>query len=122
VWILSSKDEGARIEGQPDDLFVFRLNEKTGSGYLWDVGAIKKNGFAIITDQRYGESEVVGADAIRQLVIHGPSKLAGEVQLSQRRPWAETVPALERLDIRYDLKGREVGLPRARRLAFAHAA
>lgn len=30
VWLITDKDEGTFIEGQPDDLFRFQLNEKTG--------------------------------------------------------------------------------------------
>ena len=52
VWLITQEDEGAILEGQPEDLFLFRLNEKTGAGYLWDFETLKQKGFVILNDQR----------------------------------------------------------------------
>ena len=34
VWLLTKKDEGSVIYGEPNDVFIVRLNEHTGSGYI----------------------------------------------------------------------------------------
>jgi hypothetical protein len=52
VWLLTERDEGLTIEGQPDDLFVLRLSQKDGAGYLWTTAGLIDAGFAILRDQR----------------------------------------------------------------------
>src|SRR4051794_32312343 len=52
VWLLTERDEGLTIEGQPGDLFLLRLSEKGGAGYLWTTAGLVDAGFAILRDQR----------------------------------------------------------------------
>ena len=124
VWLITEKDEGAFLEGQPDDLFLFRLNEKTGGGYLWDVDMLKQRGFVILSDQRTHGSggDQIGADVTRVLTAHSPKQPKGGLNLSLRRPWQATAMPVEQLNIEYDLLGKEKGLPRAKRPDVATAA
>jgi Zn-dependent peptidase ImmA (M78 family) len=124
VWLITEKDEGASLEGQPNDVFLFRLSENTGAGYLWDIGMLKRNGFMILSDQRLPQSadDKIGAAVTRVLAAHSPAQQKGRINLALRRPWQPTgLPAGE-LKIEYNLLGKERGLPRAKRPEVALAA
>ncbi len=123
IWSLSERDEGAVIEGQPDDLFLFRLNEKSGAGYLWDITELKKSGFVIVHDSRdiNGQSEAIGGSVQRAITAQSESPATGEVLLALRRPWQKSGDAAQKLHLKYDLRGKEQGLPRALRSQL-HAA
>ncbi len=45
VWLLTERDAGTRIDGSRNDLFVFRLEEHSGGGYLWNIDQLKASGF-----------------------------------------------------------------------------
>jgi len=45
VWLLTEADQGVTIEGQPNDLFVLRLTEHGGAGYLWNIAGLAEAGF-----------------------------------------------------------------------------
>ena len=124
VWVLTEKDQGALLEGQPDDIFLFKLNEKSGAGYLWDVAAVKERGFTVICDERTSasESRAVGSDSQRVLTIMAPKIPKGELCFALRRPWQKQLAAAEKVQLEYDLLGKEIGLPRAQRQEFAAAA
>ena len=117
VWALTEKDENAILEGQPGDLFFFCLNEKSGSGYLWDMETLEKEGFAILRDSRNidGLSEEVGSDVLRKVVAHPEHKSVGEVLLAQRRPWQRLGMPTDSLHLTYDVRGKETGFSRAYR-------
>lgn len=121
VWLLTAKDEGAFIEGQPEDLFVFVLNEKSGAGYIWDFETLKANRFVVLNDERElpAGGQQIGADAKRKLTAHTPGELRGELHLMLKRPWEKLSSPAEDLQMKYDLLGKEVGLPRIQRLEFA---
>ena len=105
IWSLSERDEGAVIEGQPDDLFLFRLNEKSGAGYLWDITELKKSGFVIVHDSRdiNGQSEAIGGSVQRVITAQSESPATGEVLLALRRPWQKSGDAAEKLHLKYSI-------------------
>lgn len=119
VWLLSEKDEGLTIEGQPDDLFVFRLTERGASGYLWNIDGLRTAGFVVLHDQREipPPEQCIGGPVTRALTARFPSPdpLSGDLSLELRRPWQKTGSPLSRLHVLYNLFGREVGIPRALR-------
>jgi Zn-dependent peptidase ImmA (M78 family) len=126
VWVLTEADEGTRIQGGPNDIFVLKLRENSGAGYIWKLEDLKAAGFAVVTDTRHipDNEQQVGGVVERVLTArldeqdHGQS---GLVSLSQVRPWAEADGSVGHLTFIYDLFGKESGLPRAgrRRLAAA---
>jgi len=124
VWLITKNDEGGVLEGQPDDVFVFRLNENSGAGYLWDFETVKQKGFVIVSDQRTDEpgDARIGADVARMLTAHSPKESRGKLQLSLRRPWQSAAMPADQLSIDYNVIGKEIGLPRAKRPDFAAAA
>jgi len=117
VWLLTERDEGIVIEGQPDDIFLFRLNEKSGAGYLWDIDELKKQGFAVVHDSRNLEElgDRVGGQVLREVTAHPAENSVGEVMLSLRRPWQRAAVPAGELHLHYDIRGKETGLPRALR-------
>lgn len=123
VWVLTERDKDTVIAGQPDDLFLFRLNENSAAGYLWDITELKERGFLIVEDHRelMDKSGVVGGSVERVIAAQSEKAVTGEVRLAHRRPWQHPRESLEQLHLNYDLRGKENGLPRAQRLQF-HAA
>jgi Zn-dependent peptidase ImmA (M78 family) len=127
VWVLTERDEGAVIEGQPDDLFLFRLTEKSGAGYLWDISQLKESGFVVVQDirdidQRFHlDATTVGDFTDRTITAQAERAAAGELRFALKRPWEKPAKPAEQLHLRFDLRGKEQGLPRALR-AQLHAA
>jgi len=116
VWVLTERDQGAAIYGEPDDLFIVRLKEHTGSGYLWDVKQVEAAGFVLMADERQlftADGEVGGA-VDRILTARSDSASIGNVDLREKRPW-DASDVFGHLSFAYDLRGREHGLPRAAR-------
>ena len=116
VWLITSKDEGQVFEGQRDDIFFFRVNEKSGAGYLWNFEDLKKMGFNVISDEHKGDTdETVGSFGEREVHADKPEKLRGKLDFVQCRPWQPDATQIAHLGIQYDLYGKEIGLPRSQR-------
>lgn len=115
VWMLTEADQGLTIEGQPDDLFVLRLTELGGAGYLWNTAGLAEAGFAILRDQREIPSpdEKIGAPVTRAVTARHTEPTTGSFVLELARPWQKSVGPLKSLQVAYDLRGKEVGIPRA---------
>jgi Zn-dependent peptidase ImmA (M78 family)/predicted secreted protein len=126
VWVLTEADSATRIQGGPDDVFVLKLRENSGAGYLWNLEQLEAAGFVIVTDIRHipGQEEAVGGVVERILTArlnepdHGRS---GRISLIETRPWAESDGPAEQLTLIYDLYGKESGRPRAERHRLAAA-
>lgn len=48
IWQLTEKDENATIIAEPKDLFIVRLREMSGAGYLWDFDEVRKAGYQVL--------------------------------------------------------------------------
>jgi Zn-dependent peptidase ImmA (M78 family)/predicted secreted protein len=116
VWTLSEVDRGMTISGSRSDLFVLRLPEHSGSGYLWNFDQLQDTGFVLVRDEREGPPEdAVGGPVTRRVTALSRDRQQGELRFSERRPWQPTAPA-NTFSIRYDLTGPEQkGLSRAER-------
>lgn len=116
VWLLTQRDAGTRIDGSRNDLFVLRLEEHSGSGYLWDMDKLKESGFAIVRDDREAkDAEEVGGAVIRRVTAASPESHKGQVFVEERRPWQPN-PPLASFKVDFDLTGpEEEGLSRAER-------
>ena len=123
VWLLTELDAGTRIDGSRNDLFVLRLQENSGAGYLWDIEQLKASGFAIVRDARQAiDGDGVGGPVIRRVTAAPGGGGRGLLQLDERRPWAPD-PPLSRLALDFDFTGpEEVGLSRAERRRLLEAA
>lgn len=123
VWLLTERDERLRLEGQPDDLFVIRLSEKAGAGYLWNTTDLVASGFAILRDECEIPPivESVGGPVTRALTARRTDPAQGQFALELKKPWEAKGAAIAALHIAYDLQGKEVGLSRAARRHLAAA-
>lgn len=108
VWVLTDQDTGTRIEGGPSDLFVMRLTEHAGAGYLWRVDALDGDRFAVIGDAREsGETaEEIGGPVTRCITAQSRGRQSGELRLAESRPWQSTAPR-HTFELHYDLVGAE---------------
>jgi hypothetical protein len=123
VWLLTEHDARTRIDGSRNDLFILRLEEHSGGGYLWDIEQLNASGFAIVRDKLEPiDGEGVGGPVIRRITITPPDSHRGCISLDERRPW-DPDPPLSNLKIDFDLTGpEEEGLSRAERRSLLEAA
>ena len=115
VWMLTEADQGLTIEGQPDDLFVLRLTENGSAGYLWNTAGLAEAGFAILRDHREipAPEENFGGPVTRAVTAQHTEPTSGSFVLELTRPWERVHAPLKALRVAYDLRGKEVGMPRA---------
>lgn len=107
VWLLTQRDEGLLIEGGRNDLFVMKLRENSGAGYLWNFDQLRDAGFALVIDDREDASpDTIGGVLTRTVTARSEDRVEGEVTLQEARPWAADTP-LHQLLLRYDLRGPE---------------
>jgi Zn-dependent peptidase ImmA (M78 family)/predicted secreted protein len=107
VWLLTERDEGTLIEGGRNDLFVVKLRENSGAGYLWNFDQLKNAGFALVDDDRELDSpDAIGGVLTRKVTARSEDRVQGEVILQETRPWLAETP-LHELLLRYDLRGPE---------------
>jgi hypothetical protein len=123
VWLLTERDAGTRIDGSRNDLFVLRLEEHSGGGYLWDIDQLNASGFGIVRDELEAiDGEGVGDPVIRRVTAAPPDTYRGCMSLDERRPW-DPDPPLSSLKLDFDLTGpEEEGLSRAARRSLLEAA
>src|SRR5262249_39782028 len=89
VWLLTERDEGLTLEGAPDDLFVLKLTENGGAGYLWTTEGLIDAGFAVVRDQRHipPAEMAVGGPVKRELMAYALAPASGDFALELKRPW-----------------------------------
>lgn len=123
VWLLTERDADTRIDGSKTDLFVLKLEEHSGGGYLWNIDQLRESGFAIVGDTlEDSDPSTVGASVIRRVTAAAAAAERGLLTLDERRPWAPEVP-LASLHVEYDFTGPEVaGYSRAARRLLLEAA
>ena len=123
VWLLTERDAGTRIDGSRNDLFVLRLKEHSGGGYLWNIDELAASGFAVVRDALEAiDGDGIGGPVIRRVTATPDEGGRGSLRLDERRPW-EPDPPLSRLQLDYDLTGpEEEGLSRAERRRLLEAA
>jgi len=124
VWLLTEKDEGAVIEGSRSDLFVLKLKEHSGSGYVWTFDELNEAGFAIVRDEREGpDGDTIGGHVTRSITTQSETRQQGRLTLAERRPWMADGPPLCAFRVQYDLRGPEdEGLSQAERRLLLEAA
>lgn len=123
AWLLTERDAGTRIDGSRSDLFVLRLEEHSGGGYLWDTDQLKASGFGIVYDELEAiDGEGIGGPVIRRVIAAPPEVCRGRMALDERRPWDPDTP-LAHFEVDVDLTGpEEEGLSRAERRSLCEAA
>lgn len=116
VWVLTKRDEGSVIFGEPNDLFIVRLSEHTGSGYVWNLEEAAKAGFNVVSDKRdsTGKGEEIGSGVERILTAQSLEPSVGTLEFTESRPWDEA-DLFGHFSFAFDFRGREIGMPRAAR-------
>jgi Zn-dependent peptidase ImmA (M78 family)/predicted secreted protein len=119
VWLLSERDRGVRVLGNPNDLLVLVLEEHVSSGYVWDVEPITKAGLQIEKDERQDLADgAIGGPVSRRVVAHGAAQ--GHIRLEERRPWSKADDAHSTFEIDLAMVGNQPeGLPSWERLIAA---
>jgi Zn-dependent peptidase ImmA (M78 family) len=123
IWLLTERDGETRLNGSRNDHFVLRLNEHSGSGYLWNIDELRESGFAIIHDNSEDRDVDGIGNATTRCVTAAPERAnEGRVALSEARPWESSTP-LSKLILTYDFTGpEEEGFSRAERRKVLAAA
>ncbi|MGH7206325.1 MAG: ImmA/IrrE family metallo-endopeptidase [Nitrospiraceae bacterium] len=124
VWTLTERDQGTAIEGSRSDLFLLRLQEDSGAGYLWTFDQLDRSDFAIVRDEREGPpGETIGGQVTRWITAESTDRQSGDLILAERRPWLPHEEPLSILRFHYDLTGPELeGWSHAERKHFLGAA
>jgi Zn-dependent peptidase ImmA (M78 family) len=116
VWLLTERDQGSIINGEPSDIFVVRLKEMSGAGYLWNLDQVQTEGFAIVRDERRlsPSDDLIGGAVERVLTVQAEAPRNGVIFAEQARPWEPTNP-LATFSFSYDFRGKEHGWARVTR-------
>jgi Zn-dependent peptidase ImmA (M78 family) len=87
VWQISEKDENATIIAEPNDLFVVRLREMSGAGYLWDINEVRNAGYQVLSDvTEIPDDGSVGGN-VHRVITTRPVSPSSSLTTSQTRPW-----------------------------------
>jgi hypothetical protein len=123
VWVLTERDQGTLVQGGPNDIFLVRLKENSGAGYLWNIDQLQEAGFTVVSDERLipDDSEAVGGAVDRVLVAASQFEVAGTLDLVEVRPWDQSDQNAHHFTLLYELLGKENGMPRAQRAQVAAA-
>jgi len=116
VWLLTERDEGTVIHGEPNDIFIVRLKENSSAGYLWNLDQLKREGFVVVNDERRipPAEEGIGGAVDRILTARSQAPLFGEINAVLARPW-DPEDSISYFSFTYDLRGKESGMSRVER-------
>jgi len=111
VWRLTSKDNGAQLTGNPDDLLRIELEEAAGGGYQWRVDSLSEAGYLVLSDESAFSRDPLyyGAPSLRTLIARPPEGGVGAVTLREAQPWAGEQPAGPTFALALALLGPESG-------------
>ncbi|MCW3474690.1 ImmA/IrrE family metallo-endopeptidase [Limobrevibacterium gyesilva] len=111
VWRLTNKDNGARVVGNPDDLLRIELEEAAGSGYQWEVEALRGAGYLILSDESAFSRDplLYGARAVRILIARPPAAGVGTVTLRETQLWGNGAADDPAFSVALALQGPELG-------------
>ena len=108
VWAITERDQGALIEGSRKDLFLVRLKEQSGAGYLWSFEELEQSGFVVVRDEREAPAgETIGGAVTRCVTARSEERKSGKLTFRQRRPWLSRERPLSELTLAFDLYGPE---------------
>lgn len=120
VWLLTNRDEGMLLQGGPNDVFLLRLKENSGGGYLWNIDDLRDSGFVTIADENVipDWNEEIGGCTERVIATSSQTDhgLVGNFRLKQFRPW-DASSVIETFELNYELL-KESGLSLASRRAL----
>ena len=108
VWVLTSKDEGMLIEGNQSDLFIIKLKENSGAGYIWNFDQLKEAGFVILKDElKEIGSGKIGGGVERHVTTTLKKRKCGHIEVYEHRPWLTSEKRLTTYRFNYEQTGPE---------------
>ena len=125
VWRLTDKDNGAKLNGNPDDLLRLELDEAAGSGHQWQVEALRDAGYKVLSDESAFPLDPLqyGASARRTLIARPPAGGVGMFTMRESQPWSNERDEDPTFSLALALLGPETGgLSRAGRRRLGSAA
>lgn len=118
VWRVTSRDDGATIVGNPDDLVRLELEEAAGNGFRWSAELLQEAGFEILSDKSVFPTEplLYGGTSTRTFVARPPAGGRAHLHLTEQQPWRHEAHPNQSFNLSVALLGRENGgLSRAER-------
>jgi hypothetical protein len=110
VWRLSERDEHATVIAEPNDLFVVRLREMSGAGYLWNIEQVRKAGYQVLSDAtELPQDSSIGGEVERVITTRPVDTHPGRFRALQNRPWDPEDIAAE-FGVNIEVRLPEVGL------------
>lgn len=119
VWLLTERDQGTIIQGGPDDVFLFRLRQNSGAGYLWSLDDLEDLGFSVMFDTVNVPNAAIsiGGPVDRVTAAMVNHETTQKVTLIESQPWdLDSVSKTLKLD--FDLF-KEKGQSQYQRRAIA---
>lgn len=121
VWLLTERDQGTVIQGGPEDIFIFRLKQNSGAGYLWSLDDLEDLGFSVMFDTvnlpDADADVIVGSPIDRFTAAMVTHETTQNVTLIESQPW-DPDSVSETLSLDFDLF-REKGQSQNQRRAIA---
>lgn len=111
AWRISPLDAGGVLLGDHEDVVRIDLDEASGSGYQWNIEALKEMGFVVLADQNQISRDpmVYGAASKRTIVLRPPEREAAQIGLYEHQPWQPPSDADRSFGFEMRLAGKEQG-------------
>jgi Zn-dependent peptidase ImmA (M78 family) len=110
IWQLTEKDESATIIAEPKDLFIVRLREMSGAGYLWDLDEVRKAGYQVLSDTTEIPVESgIGGDVQRIITARPAEEELKGFTTVQNRPW-DPIDVVGEFHVNLQVRPPEFGL------------
>jgi Zn-dependent peptidase ImmA (M78 family)/predicted secreted protein len=109
VWLLSEDDAGVQLEASEEDVFKMELEERSSSGYCWELLRDGSNIKVVLDDTDPGKK--YGSSSSRKIGFKIDSPGQHTLKISHRRSWSGE--EIRRIELKIDNRGsEEKGLPR----------
>ena len=114
VWALTSKDSGAFLEAEPDDIYALRVQDNASAGFLWrliDTGSTAQ----LIGEESATFEDAYGQASSRVMYIRMSEPGICRLLFEHKRPWSES--RIDSIEIEVSGYGKESpGLARRAKL------
>ncbi|TBA72918.1 ImmA/IrrE family metallo-endopeptidase (plasmid) [Rhizobium ruizarguesonis] len=118
VWRLTRRDAGSSVNGNPDDLIRFDLDEMVDGGYQWDFSDLARAGYEVLADQSNFSRDPLhyGAPAQRTVIARPLGRGVSRIRLQERQARNDEADEDLEFQLTLALEGKEdSGLSRAER-------
>ena len=85
VWKITEKDQGQTIRASRGDLFLIKLKENRGAGYLWSFEQLQESGLLVLEDSVEVATDTIGDRNTRWVLGDTTDLNEGNFRLEERR-------------------------------------